>query len=107
MSERAARSVQERADLLEGSDISPLLLQLVSHVSAYKVILRRWDQGEKAESSVVHYPEELEQWVSEGFLLLKQRAHEHERRRLFDEREDTQRARVRTGGDVVERRDGY
>ena len=73
LSERAARSVQERADLLEGSDISPLLLQLVSHVSAYKVILRRWDQGEKAESSVVHYPEELEQWVSEGFLLLKQR----------------------------------
>lgn len=40
LSEKAARTVMERADLLEGSEISPLLLQLVAHVSAYRVILR-------------------------------------------------------------------
>ena len=37
----AARLVVERADLLEGSSIEPLLLQLVAHVSAYKAPRRR------------------------------------------------------------------
>ena len=41
LSETAARTAMERADLLEGSGISPLLLQLVAHVSAYKVISPR------------------------------------------------------------------
>ena len=72
LSERAARTVIERADLLEGSEISPLLLQLVAHVSAYRVILRRWEEGDY-QRSAIPYPDGLEQWASESFDSLKKR----------------------------------
>ena len=41
LNEKAAKIVTEHADLLEGSTVEPLLLQLVAHVSAYRVILER------------------------------------------------------------------
>lgn len=43
LNEKAAKIVTEHADLLEGASVEPLLLQLVAHVSAYKVILERFD----------------------------------------------------------------
>ena len=64
LSEKAAAIVMERADLLEGESIEPLLLQLVAHVSAYKVIMRRWHEGALHEHSTIQYPEELYEWVS-------------------------------------------
>ena len=74
LSERAARTVMERADLLEGSEISPLLLQLVAHVSAYRVILRRWEEGDThADQSAIPFPDDLGRWASEAFDKLKQR----------------------------------
>lgn len=42
LNEKAAKIVTEHADLLEGSTVEPLLLQLVAHVSAYRVILERF-----------------------------------------------------------------
>ena len=45
LSEKASNLIIEHADLLEGEGIEPLLLQLVAHVSAYKVILKRWEDG--------------------------------------------------------------
>lgn len=41
LNEKAAKIITEHADLLEGSSVEPLLLQLVAHVSAYRVILER------------------------------------------------------------------
>lgn len=41
LNEKAANTVVEHADALESSSMEPLLLQLVAHVSAYKVILKR------------------------------------------------------------------
>ena len=76
LSERAARLVVERADLLEGSAIEPLLLQLVAHVSAYKVILRQWREGSKGERSAVPYPDEVHAWVQDHFKRLKHRQSE-------------------------------
>ena len=73
LSDRAARLVVERADLLEGSSIEPLLLQLVAHVSAYKVILRQWREGSKGERSAIPYPDEVHAWVQDHFHRLKQR----------------------------------
>jgi hypothetical protein len=74
LSETAAQTVMQRADLLEGSEISPLLLQLVAHVSAYRVILKSWEQGDQlTEHSHIPYPEQLEQWVSNLFDELKRR----------------------------------
>jgi hypothetical protein len=41
LNERAAEIIVKHADLLESSTMEPLLLQLVAHVSAYRVILKR------------------------------------------------------------------
>lgn len=73
LSEKAAKLVIERADLLEGSGIEPLLLQLVSHVSAYKVILQRWEEGENSEYSAIPYPDDIHAWISAGYGMLKRR----------------------------------
>ena len=74
LSEKAAGLVMDHADLLENSNIEPMLLQLVSHVSAYKVVLRRWEEGQGgAEQSAIAYPDEIHRWVSEGFAQLKRR----------------------------------
>ena len=53
--------------------LEPLLLQLVAHVSAYKVILRRWEDGFVSERSVIPYPDALHQWASKEFGRLKRR----------------------------------
>ena len=81
LSEQASQTFIRHADLLEGSQISPLLLQLVAHVSAYRVIERNWDEREAkgaehaigSHFSAIPYPDDLERWVSEGFDKLKRR----------------------------------
>ncbi|GMH44909.1 hypothetical protein BSKO_12866 [Bryopsis sp. KO-2023] len=45
LNERAANIMFEHVDLLDSSRIEPLLLQLVAHVAAYKVILSRPKKG--------------------------------------------------------------
>ena len=72
-SERAMKTVIEHADLLESTTIEPLLLQLVAHVSAYRVILRRWEEGALAEGSHISYPDGVHAWASEQFRRLKRR----------------------------------
>jgi len=44
LNDRAAEVITKNADLLEGSAMEPLLLQLVAHVFAYRVIIKRCDQ---------------------------------------------------------------
>ncbi len=73
LSERAARLVVERADLLESSEIEPLLLQLVAHVSAYKVILKQWEGGDTSTHSTISYPDGIHAWVADHFQRLKRR----------------------------------
>ena len=41
LNEKARDIIVNRADLLEAPSVEPLLLQLVAHVSAYRVILAR------------------------------------------------------------------
>jgi hypothetical protein len=41
LNEKAAEIVVKHADLLQSSRMEPLLLQLVAHVMAYRVILKR------------------------------------------------------------------
>jgi hypothetical protein len=41
LNERVAEIVTKNADLLEAAAMEPLLLQLVAHVSAYRVIIKR------------------------------------------------------------------
>ncbi|EFN59926.1 hypothetical protein CHLNCDRAFT_49364 [Chlorella variabilis] len=56
LNERAADTVVNHVDLLRTPYIDPLLLQLVAHVSANKVILRRWEEGSVREWSAISYP---------------------------------------------------
>ena len=42
LNEKAKDIIVSHADLLESPSVEPLLLQLVAHVSAYRVILSRW-----------------------------------------------------------------
>lgn len=42
LNERAAVIITDNIDLIEGSAIEPLLLRLVAHVYANRVILERW-----------------------------------------------------------------
>lgn len=41
LNEKARDIIVNRVDLLEATSLEPLLLQLVAHVSAYRVILAR------------------------------------------------------------------
>jgi hypothetical protein len=75
LSEKAAHLIVERADLLEGSKIEPMLLQLVAHVNALKVLVRRWEQGDDSlqRTSAIPYPNQLHNFAETGFELLKRR----------------------------------
>ena len=75
LSARAADLVVERADLLEGSNIEPLLLQLVAHVNALKVLVRRWEQGDGSlqQGSGIPYPDNLREFAEKGYRKLKAR----------------------------------
>ncbi|CAD7695780.1 unnamed protein product [Ostreobium quekettii] len=72
LNERAAAIIFDHVDLLDTSRIEPLLLQLVAHVSAYKVILSRWKKGEiSGEVSVISYPDRLVDYIRTEFGRLK------------------------------------
>ena len=46
LNEKAKDIIVKHADLLQSSQMEPLLLQLVAHVSAYRVILQRCAQSD-------------------------------------------------------------
>ncbi|GMH39054.1 hypothetical protein BSKO_06952 [Bryopsis sp. KO-2023] len=72
LNERAANIIFEHIDLLDSSRIEPLLLQLVAHVAAYKVILSRWKDGDiSSEVSVISYPDRLVDYARTEFGRLK------------------------------------
>lgn len=65
--------IPQHADLLESSHMPALLLQLVAHVSANRVVLSRWAQGENAATSAIAYPDSLHSWASSQFRGIKAR----------------------------------
>lgn len=67
------KSKKQHADLLESSHMPPLLLQLVAHVSANRVVLSRWAQGESGAASAIAYPDALPRWASSQFRGVKAR----------------------------------
>lgn len=48
LNEKAKDIIVKHADLLQSSQMEPLLLQLVAHVSAYQVILQRCAESTQA-----------------------------------------------------------
>lgn len=55
LNEKAAEIVVRHADMLQSNRMEPLLLRLVAHVSAYRVILARCStKAEKGASRDLH-----------------------------------------------------
>lgn len=73
LNEKAADVIVNHLNLLESTHIDPLLLQFVAHVSAYRVILRRWEEGAIGEWSVVTYPDKLPEYVEREFKRIKRK----------------------------------
>ena len=67
------KKIKQHADLLESSHMPALLLQLVAHVSANRVVLSRWAQGESGAASAIAYPDALPEWASAQFRGIKAR----------------------------------
>ena len=73
LNERATDIIINHLNLLESPNIDPVLLQYVAHVSAYKVILTRWQEGATAEWSAVTYPDKLLEYVEREFKKIKRK----------------------------------
>lgn len=75
LNEKAAAVVTQRIDLLEsgGGCVEPCLLQLVAHVSAYRVLLERWRLGDVSATSAISYPDTLLGYVQATFASIKRR----------------------------------
>lgn len=72
---RAMRDViVTKADLLEESEMPPVLLQMYAHVAGYELVVARWEQGDHSEhQSVVAFPgDEIAAYARAGFTRLKQ-----------------------------------
>lgn len=65
--------VQDHADLLIESDMPKCLLLLLAHVSSFKAVIQKWEQGDfsEHESMVVYPSEELITYVNESYTKLK------------------------------------
>ncbi|WIA09377.1 hypothetical protein OEZ85_008783 [Tetradesmus obliquus] len=73
LNEKAASIIAEHIDLLDAQHVVPELLQLVAHVSAMRVILARWQDGEPGPfyGSMISYPDKLREFVITEFARIK------------------------------------
>jgi hypothetical protein len=51
--------VRDHIDELDDAALAPELMRLVAHVSALRVVLRRWADGELGAASSISYPDAL------------------------------------------------
>eukprot|EP00873_Tetraselmis_striata_P004999 jgi/Tetstr1/425263/TSEL_015716.t1 len=72
LNEQAANALFENADLLETDEVEPLLLQLIAHMSANKVILKSWEQGGTDMGKLpITYPDALLTYIKAEYSRLK------------------------------------
>ena len=73
LNERMQNLIIEHADLLDEPEMPNCLLMLCAHVSAYKSVLRQWEDGDYTRNwSVVNFPrEELLAYTEQTFKRLK------------------------------------
>lgn len=71
--EQMAKLVTDHSDLLEENEIPQCLLDLCSHVAAYKAVLKAWDNGDYSRYiSVIEFPADaLLSYATERFNNLK------------------------------------
>lgn len=72
LNEKAADTIINNLNLLESPAVGkvivpPSMLQFVAHVSSLRVVIEQWGKGNVAEWSVVSYPNDLLDVISEDF----------------------------------------
>jgi hypothetical protein len=73
LNEEAAEVIVKHIDLLEADAISDHLLKLVAHVTANRVVLHRWEQGELDAHSVIPFPDQIAAFITKEFAKMKRK----------------------------------
>ena len=72
LNELREKLILENAHLIREEEIPECLLQFVTHVSAYKAIIRKWDMGDFSEHApLVDFPTEIEEYAYKSYQELK------------------------------------
>ena len=72
LNERMERVITEHADLLEESFLPQSLLDLCSHVEAYRGVIKQWDSSDFSRHvAVLNYPISLVTYAQKSYTELK------------------------------------
>lgn len=64
--------IVENAHLIEGSGMPDEFLEFLSHVEVYKVVIRRWIDGDFAQhTAYINFPDKFGPYVTETYTNLK------------------------------------
>jgi len=65
--------ILENAYLIRERAVPECLLKFVTHVSAYKAVLKSWEKGDLSEwTSTIPFPKELQTYAADSYAELKQ-----------------------------------
>lgn len=72
LNEFLEKLILENAYLIREEKVPECLLRFVTHVSAYKVILKKWESGDFSENTpALDFPVELEEYAAHSYRELK------------------------------------
>ena len=60
------------AYLIQERDVPECVLRFITHVSAYKAVIKKWESGDYSERfSIIDYPDELLDYTTKAYRALK------------------------------------
>ena len=72
MNERYENLLLENAYLIQEKDMPECVLRFITHVSAYKPVIKKWESGDYSEQfSIIDFPEELLGYATRAYRSLK------------------------------------
>ena len=72
MNERYEKILLENAYLIQEREMPECILRFVTHVSAFKAVIKKWESGDFSEQfSIIEFPQELLGYATNAYLSLK------------------------------------
>jgi hypothetical protein len=69
--------ILKNTHLIEGDEFPESFSAMISHVKPYEIILTKWEKGDFSEyHAYSNYPDEIDEYVTDTFRLLKSRQSE-------------------------------
>ena len=66
------KAILENAYLIREAEMPKCLIDFLTHVSAYKALLKKWEMGDKTEvMPLIDFPTELNEYIRDSYLDLK------------------------------------